>query len=114
MELILSKIIAVNEKSTLPEKYMNNYFPEIDMYLFFSEATYDTTTGSYSGCKKLHDRIASEYNLPHISNDNINYLSVDIKPTDKTHTYLTSNKRFYQLSENQKSFISKLFSVNYF
>lgn len=114
MELILSKIIAVNGKSTLSEKYTDNYFPEIDMYLFFSEAIYDTTTGSYSGCKKLHDRIASEYALPHISNDSINYLSVDIKPTDKTHTYLTSNKRFYQLSENQKSFINRMFQTSYF
>ena len=114
MSLTLAKIVAINGKRTLSDNFSENYFPEIDMYLFFSEAKYDPTTGSYSGIRKLHDRIISEERLPTLSNQDMNYVSVDIKSSDKTHTYLTCNRRCYQLTTNQKEYIAKIFEADFY
>ena len=62
-DVIIAKAIAVPNKNTLSDKYSEFYLENIDLYLFFSEASYNIETASFSGVRLLHDRIIEEYNL---------------------------------------------------
>ena len=112
-ELTLAKIVVVNEKDSLSDSFNSDYYPEVDMYIFFTECKYDSTSGSYSGKRLLHDRLIAEKKLTLVSDKFLGYVSVDIKSTDRSHTYLTQNNRYYQLSEKQKEFLSNMFDVDY-
>lgn len=115
MELTLARIIVVNKLETLDPEFIDYYYPEVDMYVFFSEATYDTRTGSYHGVVKLHDKLYRELGLPsYLDETNMNYISIDIKPSDKRHTYMSINTRWYQLTEEQRQFLAEMFDVDYF
>lgn len=112
-ELTLAKIVTVNKKGSLPDYFISDYYPEVDMYIFFTECKYDSTSGSYSGKRLLHDRLIAEKKLSTVSDDLLGYVSVDIKSTDRSHTYLTQNSRYYHLSEKQKEFLGNMFNVDY-
>lgn len=113
-EKVLAKIVAVNGKDSLSPQFENDYFPEIDMYLFYTECTYDFLTGSYQGVRKLHDRLIADRKIPSVPTNTISYISIDVKASDKRHTYMTSNKRCYQLSYDQKQFIANMFNADFF
>ena len=113
-EKVLAKIVAINGKDSLGPEYKKDYFPGIDMYLFFSEAAYNPSTGFYRGIRRMHDRIIADNKLPDLSSDKMNYVSIDIKASDRNHTYMTSNKRCYQLSYDQKQFIAEMFDADFF
>lgn len=111
----LAKIIAVNGKDTLSDykgQWDTSYIPDIDMYLFFSVATYDPDTGMYSGRLKLHDLIAKDYNLPELDPSQCNYLNVDMHASKGTEcTSLRVNKRMYQLTSKQREYIAYMFNA---
>lgn len=110
-ELALAKAVAVPKKNTLPDSYQQFYVPEVDMYLFFTEASYDTTTGSYSGVRLLHDRLMDEQHIGYLKQDQFNYVTVDLAYPDKKSTKLSVNRRGYQLTDQQINYIKKLFKV---
>ncbi len=111
--LILAKIVVVNGKETLGPEFDNFYHPEVGMYLIFSEASFNLKTYSHEGKLKLHDRIIRETNIPDLPDDKINFITIDNKLADKTHTYLSVNRRHYQLTNEQLEFIMTMFQVDY-
>lgn len=112
-ELTLVKAVVVNRKDSLGLEFIDSYYPEIDMYVFFSETIFDLSDFSHKGKLLLHDRLIAEFNIPKLSDELINYVTVDIKKDDKTHTYLSFNRRFYQLNQSQIDFLMKMFNVDY-
>lgn len=111
-DLIISKIVAVSGEVDLAE-YDDFYYPEIGLYLFFSEASYDPVIKKYSGRKLLHDQLISKYHLEDIPKDQLVYITIDITSHDCFHTYMRINRRGLQLSDDQIAYIMMLFKADY-
>ena len=112
-ELTLAKIVIINGIETLGPEFIDYYFPEIDMYLFWTECKFNTDTYTHKGHIMLHDRLIAEKNIPYVPDNKINYVTVDIKPTDKEHTYLTANRRYYHMNGKQLDFLMDMFDVDF-
>lgn len=110
--LTLVKAILVNGKETLPSKFEKWYHAEEDCYVFFSTTSYDTVTGSFDGKLKLHDRLITDLQLPHLTANQFNYVSVDFSRIDSKCTYLSTNSKHRPLTEAQVYLLVHMFDVD--
>ena len=111
--LTLAKVVVVNGVETLGPKFIDYYYPEIDMYIFFTETLYDPDTGRHKGKLLLHDRLMADLKMPFVADNSINFVSIDIRRDDPTHTYLSANKHYYHLNSKQLDFLMKMFDVDF-
>ena len=107
-ECLLAKVLVISGGVNLGDRFDEYFVPKENMYVFYSSSLYDPVTGNYSGIRKLHDRIKADLGIPDIDPKYVNYVSIDIKSFDRSHTYLTTNRRGYQLSEGQLIYIRKI------
>lgn len=109
----LAKIVVVPGRVPLGPQFDQYYIAPIDLYVLFSECEYDVVTRRYYGVRKLHNKIIQEARLPDLDPQDINYASVDVKYTDKYHTYFSVNRRGYMLSDDQVSYLKDMFDSDF-
>lgn len=111
--LTLAKILVINGIETLGSEFIEYYYPEVDMYIFWTECKFDPATKTHKGRLLLHDRLIADLDLPYIPDNKINFVNVDIRPSDQCHTYLTANSRYYRMTANQLQFLVDMFNVDF-
>lgn len=112
--LTLAKAVLVDGLALSHKKYGDYFYDDLGLFMFFSEASYNTITGEFRGRRLMHDRIVEQFDIPtSLPEKSFNYLTVDVidLSANKEQTKMYFLKNGLKLTGKQIEWLKNFFDV---